>query len=226
MKLKFEGKVGKQEIVEAIFNTLTQLEKKGVNEFGGVNFYANLYMDGEKGQIFFNGTEIDMCYVSKRKHITSSTVDGETVVKYNSPNHSEYEFNENANLRDDIVFKAESEIKREEREWQIQRELRLEQEAKIAREKAAIRAEEDRKIKAYEDLCCENMKNKLNLTNDEFRIFLSSKGILKTEKGIQKYTDKDVGPFAYRITMKKSDKTESIIYIFDSKGNIAHQEPK
>lgn len=227
MKLRIDGTVGKQEILEAVAQLLNSLEDAGVDEFRAVNFYVTPMRDGLNVKPLVNGEEADILHKSTQKHLVASTnTNGESTSKrVTGVNPEDINISRRYNTeaikiklkkpKSPTAKKNQDRKKRREKEVadRSERQARLELKRKSQRE---IRL----KRKDIESQSIKNLKELLQLTNDQYISNLSSTGWLSTRRGVEQYTTTVDTDTAFRITMKRGKGEKGKVYLFDEESKL------
>ncbi|MCY9861392.1 hypothetical protein OTK49_02525 [Vibrio coralliirubri] len=227
MRLKIEGAVGKQEILEAVAQLLNTLEESGAEEFRFVNLYLNPMQSGETVKPIVNGEEADILFKSTMKHHQKCTnKSGESITKcitgltskdINIDNSYKPEIMkiELRAMKNPAAKKNQDRQKRREKEAaeRAERQAQLDQRRKADREFKA-------KQKVIENQCINSLKTALALTNDQYNTGKSSSGWLKTRKGIEQYTSTLDVEQVFRITMKRGHGEQGKVYLFNEAATI------
>ncbi|EGR4260834.1 hypothetical protein DDM98_10065 [Vibrio cholerae] len=225
MRFKFKGSVGKQELLEKFAEVLNSLEDAGVNEFQGVNLYFNPCISGVKVIPHLNGIQCDLASDSTQQHMETTTDDkGKKTISYiTGVKGSDMNLDGRIPYKPVITLPTAQELKERE---QAQRKLERE-----AMEKSFAEAAEKRKLKQEAELaekklaqgCIAVLREKLGLSEDEFKHERSSDGWIKTEKGIAKYDDKICESKVYRISMKIKDSKSKKVYLFSEASILLYE---
>lgn len=212
-KISIKGKTSIQEILENIAGTLVRLEENhGIEEFGGINFYCQLYKNEEK-QILMSNTEVG-------GYIGGATKDAKgdhKKIKNINNNTKEVTYNKGVNIKQledhvnnikeslspekNLDYKATSTkvFNRIINDYYKEKELELAKKQRIQREKQVKREEECQKERQdfsekISKLKKENLQ-KLGIKKiNKFNKYFSAAGELKTKKGILKYLKEDQIP--------------------------------
>ncbi|AUW07352.1 hypothetical protein [Vibrio campbellii] len=225
MRLTINGAVGKQELLESFSRLLNSLEDAGVNEFKGVNLYFNTYISGKKVFPYFDGKEANILHNSQKEHITTDVDDsGKKTIKYQSgvkgcdiDLDSRLTFDSNITLptAEMIAEERREELEREQAERELEQ---AEYEEKRRQKREAEEAEQ-----AIERACVAVLKDKLCLSEQEFKLERSSMGWVKSRKGIDKYSVNIKEERVFRISMKIKGSSEKKAYLFSEKAELVFE---
>lgn len=222
MRLKIKGNVGKQEMLESFAQLINSLEDAGVNEFKGVNLYFTPYVSGERVQPLFNGIEAGLQCDSEKKHrTTEKDEDGKSVVHYQTGvRGSDINLDGRIPYNPKIKLITEKMLEEEKlKEWERNRE---ERESRMA---AIYKKEEERQAIAKEEkekgvICLAFIREKLGMSEEEFRNSMGSSNWIRTQRGIEKYTSDKVVNKAFRISMKIEGSNEKKVYLFSENAEL------
>lgn len=227
MKLRIDGTVGKQEILEAVAQLLNSLEDAGVDEFRAVNFYITPMRGGLNVKPLVNGEEADILHKSTQKHLVApANTNGESISKrITGVNPEEINLTRRYNSESIRIElrrpKSSNTKKNQERKKRREKEVadRSERQALLELKRKSQR-EIRLKRKDVESKCIKSLKQLLQLTNDQYITNLSSTGWLSTRKGIEQYTSTVNTDTAFRITMKRGKGEKGKVYLFDEESKL------
>lgn len=227
--LKIKGKTSLEQIIEEIASNLILLEKEfGVEEFSGINFYSQIYKDGESLAIVRDNTILSGCSANadgEHKKITNIE-DGKKTYEYKKG----LDFD---NLRENVEKKINSHFFKNNNDISIltKKEINMaiakkEQELKLLRmEQERIAKEEYFAKKAFEKKAqveLNNFKEKFmkdfDITNENYKKKVSSFGKIIQPHIIRSYLEENEinASEYYRVTLKdeKTNKA-STVYIYN-----------
>lgn len=224
MKINIKENVGKQEIIEFISEALNTLEKAGVDEFKGVNFYFNPYVSGEKVVPQINGKAFNFQFTSSKKHIEYSIgEDGSKKMSYKKAVASDINLNSTLQLNQPVELPSKKSLDLQEAEQialakERHKKLEAEHNEKLRKQREIKMQDERIRQKCIEKLC-----EILGLSAEEFKLQKSSFGWIKTEKGIQKYSSDLTESRVFRISMKIKDCKEKKVHLFSENARILYE---
>lgn len=230
LKVNIKGKVSSQQIIETLATNLIVLQENfGVEEFSGVNFYCQIYKDGESQALVHNESENILSGTTSEADSSYRTIteqeDGSKVYRYEKGiNFEEFKIKtqeqvEKTFINEDrysIMSKSEIEASIERKENELRmlqkaRERQYEEDRAIRLEKEKIKEDELNKFR-------EQVKIDFYIEEDQFKTRVSSIGALIAPHTIKKYLGKDIeiDDKYYRVTMKNEETGKAgYIYIYD-----------
>lgn len=227
--LKIEGKTSLEKIIEEIASNLILLEKEfGVEEFSGINFYAQIYKDGESLAMVRDGKILSRVLANsdeQHKKITNIE-DGKKIYEYKKgldfdnlkenveKKISSHFFKNNNNIS--ILTKKEinMEITKRNKEYEL---VRIEKE-RIEKEKSFARKELEKKAQVELNNFKEKFMEDFDINNENYKNKVSSFAKIIQPHIIKNYLEESEIKESeyYRVTLKdeKTNKA-SKVYIYN-----------
>lgn len=230
-KINLKGKASSQEIIERIAAELLNLQENfGIEEFSGINFYCQMYKDGENQTLISKKTNSMLggtSYKSKNTHKTIENIDkGKKIVSYKKSIEFDNLKNVVSNLIDQSFVNSDNfyllsmseintEYKRLEDERLALRKKLKEQEA-IQR---SLRIEQQRKEEELLFKFKDKIKSDFHIENDDdFKLKVSSFAYVVAPHTIKKYLgeQESYNEKYFRVTLKnKETQKAGDVYIYD-----------
>ncbi|MFA0080141.1 hypothetical protein AB4427_18730 [Vibrio artabrorum] len=226
MRYKFDGSVGKQEILEKFSEVLNSLEDAGVNEFQGVNLYFNPCISGQKVRPHFDGVESNFVSKSTQKHvdIEISSENGKKIISHKTGvKGCDMNLDGRIPYQPQITLPTKQELEAsKERLRKLAKEASEKQQAEYA-EKFKLKQEAERDEKNRSQACVVALREQLGLSVEEFKYAKSSVGWIKTEKNIHKYCEDLNESTVFRISIRIKDSKEKKVYLFSDKAILLYE---
>lgn len=221
MRYKFKGPVGKQELLEEFAEVLNSLEDAGVNEFKGVNLYFNTYVSGVKVTPLLDEIQCDLVTNSKQRHIERTTdSEGKKIILYiTGVKGCDMNLDGRIPYKPVITLPTAQELKERE---EVQRKLEREAMERTA-EKRKLKQEAELAEKKLAQGCIAVLREKLGLSEVEFKQERSSAGWILTEKGIAKYDNEICEGKVFRISMKIKGSKSKKVYLFSEASILLYE---
>lgn len=223
MRLKIKGKVGQQEILEFISSMLNSVEAAGVEEYQGVNFYFNCCKDGKSVHIVQDdGVPLNSISVSPAGvHRKTEIQDGKKLHSFVTGAGSDINLSGEFVFQEPLATMTDEELNalRANEQKAFDERMKTLREESERRDRA--RMEERQRKAEIESKCCAFIVEQYKIDAKDLHNIVLSRNWLVTRKGIEKYTNQDIGDVAYRIAMRpgKEDKTKRV-FLFDASGNF------
>ena len=217
MQIRINGRIGKQEILEQLASVLNYLEDAGVSDFMGFDLNIDTYSQGEKVIPLVNGKRLNVVLNDHKNHIC---IVPPNLMQKKEIDGGHVSLNKKALLQGVVNLHTEGEIVKKELDKNREEvEQRCRTTEEFANKLLAVR-----KAKVNERLqstrCIEQLRDQLNLSHEEFKGQVSNTGWITTKKGIQSYTDEDIGNKVFRISMKVAGSDEKKIYLFNEEAQL------